>query len=91
MLLKGLVGQIPLKKIGGQRPDKNSETTAITDEEREEIENRLIDYISENGGAITPSKAAEELGIPPDLVKELIERMTQDGRLTQTSESAAPP
>ena len=86
-LLNNLIGQIPLKRIAGARPGKDTETAEITDEQREEIENRLIDYISENGGAITPSKAAEDLGIPPELVKESIERMSQDGRLTQTSGS----
>jgi len=86
-LLNNLIGQIPLKRIAGARPGKDTETAEITDEQREEIENRLIDYISENGGAITSAKAAEDLGIPPELVKESIERMTQDGRLTQTSGS----
>ena len=87
--LKTLLGRVPLSRIRGIRSGKqNPEATTISDEDREEIENRLIDYISDNGGAIVPSKAAEELGIPAELIKESIERMTTDGRLKPTSESA---
>jgi len=79
---------LPLTRLrGGHAAESSPETAALTDEEREEIENRLIDYISENGGAIVPSAAAEELGITPELVKESIERMSEDGRLKQTTES----
>jgi len=87
--LKNFLGQIPLSRIRRVRPgEANPGAATISDEDREEIENRLIDYISDNGGAIVPSKAAEELGIPAGLIKESIERMTTDGRLKPTSGSA---
>ena len=62
---------------------------SISDGEMEQLENQVHDYILDNGGALVLSKAANELGIPVDLVRESVERMTSDGRLKQTGESVA--
>jgi hypothetical protein len=51
----------------------------------EDLENRIYEYILENGGAITVGGASEDLGIPADLITQVIERMTLDGRLKQYS------
>ena len=92
-LLTSLVLRIPLARLSLRGTAKSSPNDAeasppISDEEREDIENRLIDYISENGGAIMPNRTAEELGIPVELLNESIERMEVDGRLKQTATAA---
>lgn len=80
--LKNVLRILPLSRITHAKSTETAdEPPVMSDEERDQIESRLIDYISENGGAIAPGKAAEELGIPIELVNESIERMKEDGRL----------
>ena len=85
LVLRIPLGRLPLRGTAKSSPDEAEASPQISDEEREDIENRLIDYISENGGAIMPNRAAEELGIPVELLNESIERMKVDGRLKQTA------
>jgi len=83
------LGRLSLGGMAKSSPHDAEASPPISDEEREDIENRLIDYISENGGAIMPNRAAEELGIPVELLNESIERMKVDGRLKQTATAVA--
>jgi hypothetical protein len=90
--VKPLIGRLPLRSIGAKASgEATGPDSSISDEERTEIENRVVDYISENGGAIIPSRAADELGIPVDLLRELLESMKSDGRLSQAEETPASP
>jgi len=82
------LGRIGLMQTNSDAPGAEA-APELTDEEREEVENRLIDYISDNGGALVPGKAAEELQLPVELVKESIERMRLDGRLTPAGEGSS--
>ena len=87
ILLRQLRATISRRKMTGSRSETEMpDAGSISDEEMEQLENQVHDYILDNGGAIVLSKAANELGIPVDLVKESVDRMTSDGRLRQTGE-----
>jgi DNA-directed RNA polymerase subunit RPC12/RpoP len=72
---------------GASEEDAETEAPPMSTEPPEELENRIYDYILENGGAITVGRASEDLGIPADLITQVIERMTLDGRLKQYSDA----
>ena len=87
ILLRQLRTTISRRKMTGSRSETEMPgADSISDGEMEQLENQVHDYILDNGGALVLSKAANELGIPVDLVRESVERMTSDGRLKQTGE-----
>jgi len=83
----GIIGRVALKRgtAGEDIETESSETSPMSMEAPEELENRIYEYILENGGSIGVGRASEDLGIPADLITEAIERMTLDGRLKQYS------
>lgn len=77
-----LVGRVALRRGNAERGMESEQPEApVSIDAPEDLENRIFDYILENGGSIALSKASEELGIPTDLITQAIERMTLDGRL----------
>lgn len=79
-----LVGRVGRR---GEALDEGTgaEASPMSIEPPEDLENRIYEYILENGGAIGVGKASEDLGIPAELIAQAIERMTLDGRLKQYS------
>jgi PGF-pre-PGF domain-containing protein len=48
----------------------------------DQVEGRLLEYITRHGGSISLSKAAEDLGVLPVTIKETISHLKSSGRLT---------
>jgi PGF-pre-PGF domain-containing protein len=48
----------------------------------DEVDTKLLEYITQHGGSITLSKTAEDLGVPPATIKEAISRLKDAGKLT---------
>lgn len=89
MGIVGMAGKLNLKRGGAE---ENGESDALDDSlidtsDPEELENRIYDYLIQNGGSISVNRASDELGIPTDMIKEVLERMTLDGRLKQPSDA----
>jgi len=82
-----ILGRLSLRLRRGSLPnEEETEAPPMSTESPEEMENRIYDYIMENNGAITVGRASQELGIRADLIAQVIERMTLDGRLKQYAE-----
>lgn len=81
----GMVGSMPIKRggAGEKSEDEGADELPIETASPEEIEDQIYNYIVENGGSISVNRASNELGIPADQIKEILERMTLDGRLKQ--------
>jgi len=79
-------------RIRGRRNQEEAveEASPLSEDEQADIQSRVRDYISENGGAIGLSKAAEDLGIPLEYVKFAIQRMTSEGTLTPAPDTELP-
>jgi len=80
------------RNIRGRMSKEESveEEFPMSEAEKTDIQARVHDYISENGGAIVLSRAAEDLGIPLEYVKEAIARMTTEGTLKQAQDAELP-
>ena len=92
--VKGMLGQAISggMRIRGRRNQEEAveEASPLSEDEQADIQSRVRDYISENGGAIGLSKAAEDLGIPLEYVKFAIQRMTSEGTLTPAQDTELP-
>jgi len=84
-----MIGQAALRgrSIRGHGGTETVEEFPMSEAEKADIQARVHDYISENGGAIVLSRAADELGIPLEFVREAIEAMTLDGKLKQAQDA----
>jgi PGF-pre-PGF domain-containing protein len=47
----------------------------------DQIEGKLLDYITNHGGSISLSKASEDLGVLPATIKETISQLKSEGKL----------
>jgi len=74
----------------GQEEAVEEEASPLSEDEQADIQVRVRDYISENGGAIGLNRAAEDLGIPLEYVKFAIQRMTSEGTLKQAQDAEPP-
>jgi predicted ribosome quality control (RQC) complex YloA/Tae2 family protein len=72
--LKVRVDESHKKKQDEETPEEYSEAA-------ESIDDELYQYIQSNGGAISVRAASEDLGLPPEAIKEALRRMTIEGRL----------
>ena len=69
-------------KKGESQDDEDGQNMAQEhSDSAENIDDEIYEYISSNGGAIAVRKAAEDLRIPAEVIKEAIERMATEGRL----------
>jgi PGF-pre-PGF domain-containing protein len=62
------------------REEKSEPLPAETSPE-DQTEKRLLEYITRHGGSISLSKAAEDLGVLPATIKEVISHLKSSGRL----------
>jgi hypothetical protein len=78
-----LVLQILLRTKKGESQDDedNHNMNQEYSDSAENIDDEIYEYISSNGGAIAVRKAAEDLRIPVEVIKEAIGRMATEGRL----------
>jgi hypothetical protein len=78
-----LILQILLRTKKGESQDDedNHNMNQEYSDSAENIDDEIYEYISSNGGAIAVRKAAEDLRIPAEVIKEAIERMATEGRL----------
>jgi PGF-pre-PGF domain-containing protein len=79
----GAYGAIRIKKTRSRKgKEENVSEPAPTDKSSEDqIEGKLLDYITNHGGSISLSKAAEDLGVLPTTVKEAIGKLKSEGKL----------
>ena len=61
------------RRLGSQVPEVSGDATEVND--------RLLDYITEHQGSISMSKASKELGVSADELDEAIMRLKADGKL----------
>jgi hypothetical protein len=64
-----------------QEEDEGHDIPQEYSDSAEEIDEKIYEYISSNGGAIAVRKAAQDLRIPAEVINEAIERMATEGRL----------
>jgi hypothetical protein len=84
-----LIGSISvLKAILPQRfrgdenePEEIDDLPDVDAPSTDEVDNMVYDYILSNNGAIVVKKAAEDLAMSPDSIKETIERLSLAGKL----------
>ena len=92
-IIAGMFGQVLSRGMrirrrgGGQEEAVEEEESPLSEDEQADIQARVRDHISENGGAIVLSRAAEDLGIPLEFVKRAIQRMTTEGTLRQAQDA----
>jgi hypothetical protein len=86
---RALTGLVSLGGRGMRGRAKTVEPFEMSDAEKEDVQARVRDYITENEGAIALSKAAEDLGIPVEFVREAIDKLTSEGRLKQAGDNEA--
>jgi DNA-binding MarR family transcriptional regulator len=79
----GAYGAIRIKKARSRKgKEENVSESAPTDtSSADQIEGRLLDYIANHGGSISLSKAAEDLGVLPATIKEVISKLKSKGKL----------
>jgi hypothetical protein len=92
-LVQGLIGQA-IQRGGGigrrGRPEaETAEPLEMSEDEKQDVQARVQDYIMENEGAIGLNKASEDLGLPVEFIKEAIQALARDGKLKQTSDNEA--
>jgi PGF-pre-PGF domain-containing protein len=79
----GAYGASRIKRARSRKREEGSVSepapadTSLTDQ----IEAKLLDYIRNNGGSISLSKAAEDLGVLPANIKEAIGKLKSEGKL----------
>jgi PGF-pre-PGF domain-containing protein len=65
-----------------ERGERKSEPLPAESSPEDQVERRLLEYITRHGGSISLSKAAEDLGVLPVTIKETISHLKSSGRLT---------
>jgi hypothetical protein len=82
--LTQVIGQVIKIRIPiGKANKPTSETSSMDVGSPADLDNEIYDYILSNGGAIAVNQASEDLGVPPELIREALERLSSDGRLKQ--------
>jgi hypothetical protein len=82
LVAQRLLGTLLRVRVGkSQDKDEGQEIPQEYSDSAENIDDEIYEYISSNGGAIAVRKAAEDLRIPAEVIKEAIERMATEGRL----------
>jgi PGF-pre-PGF domain-containing protein len=84
VVILGAYGAIRIKRARSRKTkeEKVSEPTPTDTSSEDQIEGKLLDYITKHGGSISLSKAAEDLGVLPTSLKEAISKLKSEGRLT---------
>jgi PGF-pre-PGF domain-containing protein len=79
----GVYGAIRIKRARSRsKKEGNDSDPALADTSSDpQIEGRLLEYITEHGGSISLSKAAEDLGVLPVTIKEAIGHLKNGGKL----------
>jgi len=81
--IMGVYGAIRIKRARSRsKKDGNGSESSLADTSLEpQIEGELLEYITEHGGSISLSKAAEDLGVLPVTIKEAIGHLKNGGKL----------
>ena len=69
------------RRRSGKEQSDSAPPPAETSSE-DQIDAKLLEYITHQGGSISLSKASEDLGVPPATIKEAIGRLRNGGKLT---------
>jgi PGF-pre-PGF domain-containing protein len=69
------------RRKSGEEQGDSAPPPAETSSE-DQIDAKLLEYITHQGGSISLSKASEDLGVPPATIKEAISRLRNGGKLT---------
>jgi PGF-pre-PGF domain-containing protein len=78
----GAYGAIRIKRARSKKTKEEvSEPTPTDTSSEDQIEGKLLDYIMKHGGSISLSKAAEDLGVLPTTIKEVISQLKSEGKL----------
>jgi PGF-pre-PGF domain-containing protein len=79
----GTYGAIRVKRARSRkRKEENvTEPTPTDTTSQDQIEGKLLDYITNHGGSISLSKAAADLGVLPTTIKEAISKLRSEGKL----------
>jgi hypothetical protein len=67
--------------LRGNEPQEQADVNGTDAPSSDEMDNKVYDYILSNNGAISVNKAAEELAMSPDSIKESIQRLGLAGKL----------
>jgi PGF-pre-PGF domain-containing protein len=79
----GVYGAIRIKRARSRiKKEGNGSESPLSDTSLEpQIEGKLLEYITQHGGSISLSKAAEDLGVLPATIKEAVSHLKSSGRL----------
>lgn len=75
-LLRIRIGKSRNEEEGNETSEEYSESDSA-----ENVDDKIYEYIQSKGGAIGIRSASEDLRVPPEVIKEAIERLTMEGRL----------
>jgi hypothetical protein len=82
LVAQRLLGALFRVRVGkSQDKNEDQEMSQEYSDSAENIDDEIYQYIQSKGGAIGIRSASEDLGVPVEVIKEAIERMTMEGRL----------
>ena len=82
LVTQRLLGTLLRVRVGkSQDKNEDQEMSHEYSDSAENIDDEIYQYIQSKGGAIGIRSASEDLRVPAEVIKEAIERMTQEGRL----------
>ncbi len=81
--IMGVYGAIRIRRARSRiKKERNGSESSLSDTSLEsQIEGKLLEYITKHGGSISLSKAAQDLGVPPVIIKEAIGHLKNGGKL----------
>lgn len=82
LVAQRLLGTLLRVKVGkSQDKNEDQEMSQEYPDSAENIDDEIYQYIQSKDGAIGIRSASQDLGVPAEVIKESIERMTMEGRL----------